>query len=502
MSEKKRETTPSFVCELPLQTTQADEHELLIRLEMARQIYNATLGESLRLLTLMRESRDWQRAKAMPKGKERSALFRAVIDRFDFKQSAIDRLAIKCKNECSIGAHLGPHEVQAVGKRAFGAVRQYAFGKRGRPRFKGHRGLHSVEGKSDSAAIRWRGGRIEWNGLSIAAIFDPRDRDGWQTKALSSKTKYCRVIRRMIRNLDSWYVQLIQEGQPPKKVQHKIGKEIVGLDIGPSTIAIVGETDAMLNKFCPTIEQPWRKTRRIQRAMDRSRRATNPGNYNEEGTVKKGAHTWVRSSNYLELKSQLKETERCLASERKRSHGELANRIISIGSVIKTEKISYRSFKKNYGRSVKVRAPGMFVSALDHKAESAGGRVEMLSTWETKLSQVCHRCGSLKKKPLSLRVHNCDCGIGPVQRDLYSAFLARFVSENKLDASQAKIAWPGAEPLLVRAASSLKEPTRGGGIAVSHAVIGVRVGCSLKGIEAIDESAHVVPALAGPGGPR
>lgn len=438
MSEK-RNSTPSFVCELPLQTIPVDERELAIRLEAARQVYNAALDESLRVLALVRESRDWQRAKLMPKGKDRSACFRGVIDRFDFKQSAIDRFAVACKNGCSIGSHIGPHEAQAAAKRAFGAVRQYAFEKRGRPRFKGYRGLHSIEGKSNAAAIRWRNGRIEWNGLSIAAMFDPRDRDGWQATALSSETKYCRVIRRTIRGRDRWYVQLIQEGTPPTKARHAIGNEVVGLDIGPSTIAIVGETDARLEKFCPTVEQPWRETRRIQRAMDRSRRATNPENYNEDGSVKKGARVWVKSSRYHDLRTRLTETERCLTSERKRSHGELANGILAIGNVVKTEKISYRSFQKNFGRSVKVRAPGMFVSTLDRKAESAGGRVEQFQTRTTRLSQVC-LCGCIEKKPLSLRVHKCDCGVGPVPRDPFSGFLARFVSEDRLDASQAVLA--------------------------------------------------------------
>lgn len=494
-------TTPSFICELPLQTSSADERELSIRLEAARQVYNAALGESVRVLALMRESRDWQRAKAMPKGKERSARFHEIIDRFDFKQSAIDRLAVACKNGCSIRNHLGPHEAQAVAKRAFGAVRQCAFGKRGRPRFKGYRGLHSIEGKSNAAAIRWRNGRIEWNGLSILTMFDPRDRDGWQADALAHSTKYCRVIRRTMRGRDRWFVQLIQEGTPPRKVRHVIGSETVGLDIGPSTIAVVGETDALLDKFCPTVEHPWRETRKIQRAMDRSRRATNPENYNENGTAKKGIRKWVKSSRYRDLRAKLAETERCLGSERKRSHGELANRILAFGNVIKTEKVSYRGFQKNFGRSVKVRAPGMFVTSLGRKAESAGGRVEQFPTRTTKLSQIC-LCGCIEKKPLSQRIHHCECGVGPVQRDLFSGFLARFVSEDRLDTCRAVIAWPGAEPLLRRAASSLNQPARDDGMAMVHALMGVRVGRPPKGIKVVDESAHVVPAFVGPGGAR
>ncbi len=41
--------------------------ELDVRLDAERNIYNASLGESLRRLKLMRESRAWRRARAMPK---------------------------------------------------------------------------------------------------------------------------------------------------------------------------------------------------------------------------------------------------------------------------------------------------------------------------------------------------------------------------------------------------------------------------------------------------
>jgi hypothetical protein len=54
------------------------------------------------------------------------------------------------------------------------------------------------------------------------------------------------------------------------------------------------------------------------------------------------------------------------------------------------------------------------------------------------------------KKPLSLRVHHCACGIGPVQRDLYSAFLAAFLDASDPDhltpsCGQYVVPWQGAE---------------------------------------------------------
>jgi len=54
------------------------------------------------------------------------------------------------------------------------------------------------------------------------------------------------------------------------------------------------------------------------------------------------------------------------------------------------------------------------------------------------------------KKPLSQRRHTC-CGID-MQRDLYSAFLAKCidVNTNSLDIARARLLWPGLEPVCAR----------------------------------------------------
>jgi len=62
------DTSASFTCEMPLKVTPADERELLIRLECARMVYNACLGESLRRLKQLHEARAYRDAQKLPKG--------------------------------------------------------------------------------------------------------------------------------------------------------------------------------------------------------------------------------------------------------------------------------------------------------------------------------------------------------------------------------------------------------------------------------------------------
>ena len=101
---------------------------------------------------------------------------------------------------------------------------------------------------------------------------------------------------------------------------------------------------------------------------------------------------------------------------------------------------------------MKVRAPGLLITTIARKAESAGGAMEDFSTRTTRLSQYCHQADSYVKKPLSQRWHVFPDGTR-VQRDLYSAWLARFVRQNTLDTGQVCETWPAADQLLRRAGS-------------------------------------------------
>ena len=477
--KKKKKRTPSFIAEFPLRVTAADERELGIRMEAARHEYNASLGEALRIVDLMKASKEWQAARKLPGGskehkKAKHEAFDVVKKVFGFTQSVIQKFAEGCRDSCWIGDHMGSHDTQTISLRAFRAAEQYVFGKRGRPRFKGYRSLHSVEGKGD-AVLRFRVvdgvPSILWAGLSLPLMLDPRDRDGWQAEALKCRTKYVRVLRRNLRGTVRWYGQLSQEGRPPQKAQHPVGVGVVGLDLGPSTIAVVGQDSASLETFCATLDVPEAKIRRLQRAMDRSRRGTNPEAYNADGTCKKGVRIKVRSRRYLNLCAEKANVERCLAAERKRAHGELANRVLSLGDIIKTEKLSYRSFQKNFGRSVQRRAPSMFVSMLKRKAASAGASTIEFKTRTTCLSQYDHISGTYKKIPLSQRYHEFPDG-SRAQRDLYSAWLARYVQQDNLDASQLANDWVAAEPLLQQAASSFHQSARGHGLPIPHALQG------------------------------
>jgi hypothetical protein len=216
------------------------------------------------------------------------------------------------------------------------------------------------------------------------------------------------------------------------------------------------EGEARLVPLCEELRPDARKKRRLERKLDRQRRANNPQNYDEKGRAKKhGKHrlTWKNSKGYLATRRRLAHQERKLAAHRKSLHGRLVHEIIRVGNDIRIEKVSYKGWQKQFGKSVGLRAPGMLIDHLRRTVANTGGILHEFPTRTTKLSQYCHGCQTYVKKPLAQRFHDCTCGVGPVQRDLYSAFLAAYLDSPDYLPSSARyhVYWEGAD-LRLRAA--------------------------------------------------
>ncbi len=389
----------------------------------------------------------------LARNEERTAAFKALNEEFGFTESSFQRSAIRIARACSIGDHLGSDIIQKTATRVFKALQQYAFGNRGKPRFKGLSQWVTLENKKNAANMRYRDGILYFGRIPMKALVpdEHHDRKGYVRKCLESEICHSRIVSRMQHSRRRFFLQLVLLGTPPRNVTRACSGR-VGMDLGPSSYAAWAPEaeEAKLAPLAPEIKDVRKEARRTQRAMDRSRRATNPDCFNPDGTMKKGKKCENRSGHYERLAARLADEQRRLAQTRKASHGRATNYLLSLGLDIFIEKVSKKGWQKIWGRAIRDRAPGMFESMLKRKAESAGGSVHMLSTFKTALSQTC-ACGKKTEKKLSDRVHACP-GCGRVmQRDLMSAYLAAYVDGNFSLLPSVESDWASAEPLLRRA---------------------------------------------------
>ena len=229
-----------------------------------------------------------------------------------------------------------------------------------------------------------------------------------------------------------------REGSP----RHKYGTGVVGCDIGTQTIAYTSDKECGLMNLAErgnAIATSEREERILLRKMDRSRRATNPDNYNEDGTVKKGPKKWRCSKNYIKDKHRLKALRRKNSINRHLAIREEVNHMRSLGDVFITEpknarKLMIRSKdtsvnektgkanrKKRFGKSIRNRCPGYFQSQAEMKFTSTGGKY-LEVPYDYRASQYDHTNGEYVKRKLSQRLFSLSDGT-VVQRDLYSSFL-------------------------------------------------------------------------------
>jgi hypothetical protein len=441
--------TPTFLLELPLEVQAGEAARLRGHLEAGRQFYNAVLSEGQRRLRQMRADPAWQAARAIPRThpQERRAAFSALREQYGFSEYAFHELA-RALRVSWLAEHLDAVLAQTLATRAYRALNRVCVGNARRVRFKSRgRGLSSIENKRNDTGLRFvvqppdegrRQGYLLWHDDQLRALIDWDD--PVVTHGLSQRIKYARLLRRSAsspraQGADSlgerYFVQLALEGVPLQKPEHAVGSGTIGLDLGPASIAIVPrEAEARLEPLCAELRPDAQAIRRLQRRMERQRRAANPAHYDDKGRVKKrgkGAPRWKQSRGYQATRRRKAARERRLAAHRKSLHGRLVHQIVAVGHTIVTEQLSYKGWQKRYGRSVGLRAPGMLIDHLRRTVASTGGTLLEVSTRSTKLSQYCHGCGKTVKKPLWQRWHQCACGIGPVQRDLYSAFLAAYL---------------------------------------------------------------------------
>ena len=228
------------------------------------------------------------------------------------------------------------------------------MGEARRVRFKSRgRGLGSIENKRNDTGLRFvlqtpeegNRGWLIWKDDQMEAVID------WEEEVLShglrQRIKYARLVQRRASSPRAagadhegyrFCVQLALEGVPLQKPKHSIGHDIIGADLGPSTIALVPRAaEASLAVFCEELAPDEKEIRRLQRRMERQRRAANPENYDAQGPIKKQGKKklhWKTSKGYEQTRRRKAEKERKLAAHRKSLHGRKAHEIVARGHTV------------------------------------------------------------------------------------------------------------------------------------------------------------------------
>lgn len=410
-----------------------------------------------------------QQAALQERAKEYKAKERPLIDARnkmlkDYKFSKNDFEKRMMIYRSSYDSLVGSTTAQRIADTVWAMFEAYLFRNGRRVSFSRFADFLAIEGKSNSANIIFDREKMALtfgkgpNKTTVRVKRGKKDPYGYEAEALGRRVCHCRIARKAYPDGWRYFVQLVLEGPPPVKaasatgeVLHSLGKGRVGLDIGPQTLAYSSKKDVGLVELAESAQNLQNELRRLSRAMDRSRRASNPGMFYSDGRVipknrlpaelldRRGRRKWVKSKHYRQMEMRLRAIYRRQAALRKHLHRRMANSLLPLGDKFFVEDMRWRALakrskeirknrrgknlsKRRFGKSIANKAPGSFLSILEEKVIRMGGSFQRIVTWKAKASQFDHQTGKYNPKKLSQRWHILSDGT-KIQRDLYSAFL-------------------------------------------------------------------------------
>lgn len=466
-NEEKKEDGATCCLTLPLKLEKWQSDHLEKRFEIARQLYNTLVHAELKRI---------HRIERMPEYREIERQIEATTDKKEkwalknqkkqfLRKNGINRNTFttdmkrlyKHFND-NIGSNVAQHGIVSQVLTAFEKV--YIENQSGEVHFKKPGDLRSVQGysqkKSGGVEIMFREGKIIWNqqgnndrkGVAREFPLKLSPDNSYEAEMLKKHVKFVRILRKDGKTKPHWYAQLVLDGTPVAKYdpisgapKHPVGHGVVGIDIGTRTLAYSTDKEVNLLELADRVQNIEQEKRRLQRKMDRSRRAMNPENYNSDGTFKRGVKlTRNKSKRYRRIQHQLAMIQHHQADIRKQQHNELANYLLTLGDCFFVENMSYCDLvhrankteisektgrykrKKRFGKSIANKAPAMLITMLKQKCQSRGLKGVKEVDTHVRASQYNHQTDTCIEKALENRWNVMPDG-ERIQRDLYSAFL-------------------------------------------------------------------------------
>ena len=446
----------NFIVQFPLKTEMYQEDMLNKRFEIGRKIYNSLVNVTQKRYKEMIKTKKYRTLLSSLTGNKKTDkdIWKQINDiRKQYGMSEYSFYADVKNMQHHYKKNIDSFTAQKIASTLWKSYDKLFYGNGKKVHYKKYGELNLLEGNSNKTGIRFKDNMILWNGLKIPVIIDYNNY--YEYRAMQNDICYSRIIRKYVRNKYKYYVQIVFKGNPPEKIdsktgeiKHHIGEGDVGIDIGTRTIAISSQSDVKILELADRVQNIENQKQKLLRKMDRSRRSTNPDNYNKDGTIKKQGNkkvVWNKSNHYIKYQNKLKELYRKQADIRKYQHECLANYIVSLGNKVYVEKMNFSGLqkrakntekndkgkfkrKKRFGKSLANKAPSMLLTIINRKLGYYGEKLIEINTFEAKASQFNHFDGTYTKKSLSQRWNDFN-GI-KIQRDMYSAFLIMNINDD------------------------------------------------------------------------
>lgn len=425
------------VVTIPLKTEKWQEDILQKRFELCRKVYNNMLHYEIKQLNKALHDKRYVDAKKMinevykieddkeKKLKKRSTEYKEAVKtsndvlkeygltEYGFKSEVLAQRAVYKTNISSTVASL------SIATPMWAAMDKFLFGNGNKLHYKKYDSFGSMasDGKSGIRMVDCNGKTVfsrepnqkVWiymgcpQGKTLLMPIMVDEKDLYKIEMLSRKIKIIRIIRKLCGSKYRYYAQMTVEGAPAIRYdkngneKNPVGTGKVGVYIDTTSVTLALENGEIKTLSLQYVNKSADRIAELQRYMDNSRRAMNPGNYNEDGTIKKGITVdgkrkrlhWINSNGYNRARIELKNLYRIESEKRTLERQVIANKVISCGDrfAVNDYPFQYAAMRKKVfndateqdekhkkaGDKVGNNAPSTLVTLIDNKLKAKTG---------------------------------------------------------------------------------------------------------------------------------
>ena len=428
------------VVSIPLKTRIYEEDIINKRMELCRKVYNNMLRDRLKALRKMQNDKDYAESfkiiysayetedKKIQKEIKKSQAYKDAqeiqkkklkeygFSEYDFKSQVLTYIKPFASN---ITATVASYSIAAP---MWVAFEKYFFDNGRTIHFKKFESLNSIasDGKAGLKIVGANkkstrhpenpyelylmyGSNRAGKTICMPLIVDKKDL--YMQEMICQDIKVVRLVRRKIKGKYKYFVQLTVACPPAIKfdrntgeIKNPINEGNVGIFIDTKKITICSKNGIKQIELIDKKQLDYAsKIAEITKYLDKSRRISNPENFNQDGTIKKGIVSegrrtkliWTNSNNYIKARNKKADIERRLAEQRKIRAGEISNLILTLGNNIICNKYNFKAAqmrkkenevdnngrflsKSKAGKNISYSAPAMLLTILDNKLIARG----------------------------------------------------------------------------------------------------------------------------------
>jgi len=226
---------------------------------------------------------------------------------------------------------------------------------------------------------------------------------------LLARDERSRVLRSTVQRTNGGWAISFTVQRSTKQRQACKPLAVVGVDIGLSRLATMSNGQVAANSR--PLQSVQAKLRRLQRQLDRQRRAANPSNYLPDGCVEPGPKTWAKSARMARIEDRIRRMHERVANLRREQAHQLTTTLTREFGVIGVETLAVKNMLANrrLARHISDVGWGTILAQLNYKTSWSDGSVIVAADRFHPSSKTCSACGAVKAKlSLAERVFTCD----------------------------------------------------------------------------------------------